>query len=708
MGAGTMTDLPPGFRVVDSGGVPTGYTVAAPEAAGKYDEVRKHLNPMSDEEWAEYVSELEGMGLVQSEGAERPVHEPSSVPWLDPINAFGTSAAEAVPFVGPWLSQVGNNLDASFASAVEGKPVTPEERRAIDLGDQAQYPTADVAGDVAGSVLPLLPLGATSLGAKALGMSGSLPSRVFFGSLSGAGIAGGDKAIRTGDPLAALDAAGFGALLGGGLPLVGGTLGAIGRLLGKGNKAPPNEFDIPLTTAQRTGDLRQFGQEERLRQVDGSGQPIMRQFDKQQAEAIERASDEMIGAKLGDPANMEDNLARALRDKVAASKQRASQLYDFAEQSGAVLDEGAVRVLPDYVQQRLAANSVIVDASITPSAALALKEIEAAGALKGGLDPLAPKTGPINGDLVGVSLKGVEQVRKRLVGLSGNTPEDRRAVYQIKKAFDDWLDDAVDRALISGDETALKALKAARAETAFHKKLTTPESGDEVTDRIAKMQDQDATAEQVANWLYGADIASPVLMAPRVAGKLKQVLGAGSPEFGAIRAAAWKRLVTDLASGNMRSATMIAKRVEQFLNSKGVSLSKVLYSEAERAQMQRFADLLKKTVTPRDATNPSRTGWTLNNMANGITKLIAGGAGLQMGGPTGSLAAMLAVPVFKNVAGARAARKAVSGVVDPTAKTASVATRYLPPGAAGVAVPDDQRPDMLQQIGGMLRMLPTF
>ena len=59
-------------------------------------------------------------------------YQGSSVPVLDPINAFATKAVESIPIAGPALSNVGNNVDAAFASIVEGKPVTPEERAAIN------------------------------------------------------------------------------------------------------------------------------------------------------------------------------------------------------------------------------------------------------------------------------------------------------------------------------------------------------------------------------------------------------------------------------------------------------------------------------------------------------------------------------------------------------------------------------------------------
>lgn len=462
----------------------------------------------------------------------------------------------------------------------------------------------------------------------------------------------------------------FAATVVGGVPK-GAALGKAAR--GASLKAA-DEFGIPLSSGQASGDLPQLTKEELLRQTPGAGQGVIRAFDARQADAIGAAANKI--APSGDATNMPELVQAGLRDRVAFSKQRATALYKISEDGGLSIKPEAVADLPNFVRSQLDADSVIVDARNSPSAAIAMEEIDKAAKLAGGLDPIAPKSSaPVVGEDgvtgFGVQLKALENVRKRITGLKGTNDSDWRALNAVKRAYDGWVDNAVDGALFSGDEAALDALKAARKETGVYKNLTTAKSGDSPAAAIVKMQKMDATAEEVSNWLYGANVASPTLNAPKVAAKLKATFGADSKEFQAIRAGAWTRLVRDLRDGEMLSATKVANRIEDFLNVKGSTLSEVLFTEGERSKMKAFADVLRKTVTPRDATNPSRTAFTLKGMFSAAMQAAAGAFGFQTGGTSGAVLALIALPVFRNVAGYRAAAKAVTGASGGSARGAS-------------------------------------
>lgn len=447
------------------------------------------------------------------------------------------------------------------------------------------------------------------------------------------------------------DAAGLAGLL------AGGSAAPRGVPTATRTAAAANEFDIPLTRGQASGKLPEMAAEEALRQAGGGfGAGIMRSFDARQADSIREAANR-VGAGLGGPSpNMADQVMTGLRTRAFLHKDAADSLYDIARTAGTSVKAEALGALPASVQRSLAEASVIVDEQLTPAATIALREIEKAARRAGALDPAAPKTGPIR-DAAAVSLEGLEQVRKRLVGLKPDTnkPADAAALAAVKDAFDKWYDDSIDNMLFSGDPVALDALKAARREWTFYKQIASGRSGNPASQTIAKMQREDATAEEVANWLYGADIASPSLNAPKVAANLKLILGPQSAEWAAIRGAAWERLVRDFRSdeGGVRSATMMANRISDFLN-KGNTLSHVLFTEAERAQMQRFASVLRTTVPPKDATNPSRSGWIVRGSLDGISRMLMAGAGAAADwaltgsmGLGGGAVSFLAYPVMR-------------------------------------------------------------
>lgn len=219
-----MVDLPPGFRVVPQGATPSkpiampeGFRVVQPEAATAQSVVDSPKSVMPNLTHIPILGPA--LGLAGYDGRAVPANA-SMVPALDPINAAGSKLAESIPIVGPKLAEFGNNVDAAFASAVEGKPVTAQDRAEINSQEQENFPVASGAGQAAGIVLPFNALAATKLGGTVLGQTGNLAQRTAAGLTSGGGIAFADTLARTGDMDKSLDAAKWGAAGGAAAPLV--------------------------------------------------------------------------------------------------------------------------------------------------------------------------------------------------------------------------------------------------------------------------------------------------------------------------------------------------------------------------------------------------------------------------------------------------------------------------------------------------------
>lgn len=445
-------------------------------------------------------------------------------------------------------------------------------------------------------------------------------------------------------------------------------------------------FGIPLTKGQTSGDLQQITKEEMLRNGGGSAQNVVRNFDASQQGAIADAAGK-IGASVGTHGeSMPDLVTGAIQDKVAFHKDQASSLYQIAADGGVSVKPEMVAALPQVVAHSLETSAVHIDPQLTPSANAAMNILnEDTAKMTGELADAAAKPGAIAGS-GGITLQGIEQIRKKLVGLGGGINDtDSRAMGAVKRAFDDWAQTAVDNMLVTGDPVALDALKQARAASSDYLSITEPGAGDQAAKSVAKMAKGDATSEEVANWLYGANVVSPTLNAPKVAQIVKDTVGADSPAFQAVRADVWTRLTQDMASGDSKSATKMAKSIETFLNDKGTTLSNVLYTREERAKMQDFADALKATITPGDAANPSRSGYTLMQMASGITRLLAGIAtGGLTGNPAIGIATSMSIPVFKNIGARKAALKAIDQTpAAPAALNVGVPTNALKAGVSG-------------------------
>lgn len=176
------------------------------------------------------------LAAVGYDGMPRPTegeYAPSMIPALDPVNAFATKAIENIPVVGPALDRFGNQVDAGFASALEGKQVTPEDRAAINQADQGQYPVAAAAGAVTGTVGPFMAAGATNLGAKMLGLTGPLWSRMAAGAGSGGVISYLDSVARGDSQGEAGLKTAIGAMTGGTFPMAERGVAAVIQALAK-------------------------------------------------------------------------------------------------------------------------------------------------------------------------------------------------------------------------------------------------------------------------------------------------------------------------------------------------------------------------------------------------------------------------------------------------------------------------------------------
>jgi hypothetical protein len=403
-------------------------------------------------------------------------------------------------------------------------------------------------------------------------------------------------------------------------------------------------FGIPLTSGQASADLHKLRAEELMRQDGSSAQPIIRTFDDRQSEAIGNAAG-ALGKELGGTVDdLTGTLTSGLQKKIKLAQKRADALFRFARDGNLTIEPTAAKALPGFVQQRLA--GMIVNHELTPMAAAAWREIQDAG--------LAADRGPL-------SWRELDELRVKLAKLSATDDYDIAATQGVQDAFDGWLDDLVDQQLFSGDEEALQALKAARAKSVQYLGVTKPKKGDAAGAVIAKMQQGDATAEQIANWLYGADVVSPSLAATDVAKRLKGLFGPSSNQWKAIRASAWSKLINDPATGEIRPTAALAKRIDEFVNQGDTSLAGTLFSENERNRMKALSAVIKRTILPIDAKNPSRPLLGLGDAANDVlVAILSGAVGLKLGGELPGVLAATAVPVFRRAMREAEARAAIA------------------------------------------------
>lgn len=140
--------------------------------------------------------------------------------------AFADQFIENVPIIGKPVKEGLSHLRGAIGSALGiGRK---EDFDAFTALAVKGAPVESTLGNIAGNVLPMIPLGATALGGRLLGASGNLLARSAAGAASGAALAGADTLVDTGGDLeAAGESALTGAVVGGAAPAVAKIGGSI-------------------------------------------------------------------------------------------------------------------------------------------------------------------------------------------------------------------------------------------------------------------------------------------------------------------------------------------------------------------------------------------------------------------------------------------------------------------------------------------------
>lgn len=139
------------------------------------------------------------------------------------LHAAAGSFIEGVPVAGPTL------IDWAKKGRAAVQNMSPEAVDKEFNSAREANPISSGVGGVAGSVLPLLPLGFTQLGGRLLGTVGTTGQRIIAGSTSGATLSGADALARGDDLETAGLKAGLGAGLGALFPVAGALKNKVGQ-----------------------------------------------------------------------------------------------------------------------------------------------------------------------------------------------------------------------------------------------------------------------------------------------------------------------------------------------------------------------------------------------------------------------------------------------------------------------------------------------
>ncbi|MAM63862.1 hypothetical protein [Maritimibacter sp. UBA3975] len=409
------------------------------------------------------------------------------------------------------------------------------------------------------------------------------------------------------------------------------------------NVAAFKRFDVPMTRGQARGDIPQIAMEQNFRAgTRGQGAyNAVAEFDARQAAALNAAREGIVPGSGGPVTDAADDVIAGVRRQADSARQAGSRAYDALEASGAAVRPEASTAVQRSIRMAAEAAGAPIDGG-TPNAQAALNFIDNAfNANNGGAVPFMT----------------LERARQRLLGFSraaaqGSNGADRFAMEAVVDQFDNWMDDTISSALISGDEAVLSQAKEARSLWEQYRRTFFGRQG--ADNIIRKIVTDDLTPDQVASWLFGSSSHIGGGQTANVAKRVKDILGPDSPEWSNVRRAAWDR-VTTAPSGEMYGPDKIVANIDRLLREKGRTLSLELFSSDELMQIREFRNMMDRLRVPSKAANPSGTSYDVQRSVQQAISRMSGIFGGIPGAAAGK--ALDAGGSFSNAVRARAAVK---------------------------------------------------
>jgi hypothetical protein len=403
------------------------------------------------------------------------------------------------------------------------------------------------------------------------------------------------------------------------------------------NQTIGQEFGVPLTTGQMTGDVAQRAAEDQMRQ-GGKGtiaQGIVKNADTEQTTALNQAQQTLRSRITGAAQPMDQNqigdvLGGAYRTERGNTKAAVNALYGLSSDPAALAAAGVPNEIPmsqvSGIGQRVRAglsggnSPVIVDSTLTPAAAKALQIVD--NFSNGVIPNLAEPTAAAGGTKVGVNWSGVDQTRKTLNAYYGMTQPgspDRRAVGQIIANFDNEL----------GANNPL--LDTARQGYSQYADLFKAQKGNAVgTNSVMNKIGNDANAgPTIYNSVFGTQFKKGE--AQQVVGNLQTMFANNPDGMTALKEGGLQRLFVD-AQGQPLGENAVAKNIKQALSGPQAELYKSLYAPEELAALHRYGTLAENVGSAKQAINGSKTSYPIMNMLRSLApKGIGAGVGAGVG-----------------------------------------------------------------------------
>lgn len=438
---------------------------------------------------------------------------------------------------------------------------------------------------------------------------------------------------------------------------------------------------LPVPVPLSKGDISRAVPDQSFESSAGKGSlgreayDVMENFRNQQQQAL-KDNAEAIASRVGTgdaipPLSGFQGAQARLADEATGIRQQAQKLYSQATDMGARVDADAVRNFADQARRSFAGRFGRSD----QAKALGL------------LDELsASVTGAPGTKVTKTTIQRLEDFRGELAAQLRAAKGDAwgRPIKELKDQFDGFLNDVVEKGLMTGDQEALDTLKTARG---LWRDLRTKYDNDGIVGMLIEFDPATKTyvpslnPEGASRTLFNATDIGYKKGADRAAKALKETLGADSPEWLQLKQEAVMRLLRSQETGNVRDAagnltfsgdkfsTAFRKAMRE-----SESLMKTLFTPEEISQLRQFERVaLQATNRRTGAVNYSNSGEKMLQALDGFGNQVPG-------------ARWLLYPIRKYIKGASEGLAAAEArdATERGARAAISQARRLPAAARGI------------------------
>ena len=259
-----------------------------------------------------------------------------------------------------------------------------------------------------------------------------------------------------------------------------------------------------------------------------------------------------------------------------------------------------------------------------------------------------------NKNLSKITVGMLETERKAINKMLGNAQGvDKAAMMVIKKRFDTFYENALEKGLKSGSKDVLEAYQKARLENTNFMKIFSPQhiikngvrQNDMGTKVIRNIIDGEYSGTQIANWLYGSASLGKATKEQSIQTikKLNTIFKDGSDGRQLIKDGALLRIVENsfkkFGPREIFDPEKFILNVKNAFDGKGKDISKLLFSEKEMKTLIRFAEKVEKDLPRKVFASKDGGADAFTNIWNSFARSALGIGAFNMGGIQATLAA---------------------------------------------------------------------